>query len=356
MPLGKVRMKRRLLLRGCALSVAIAVVGLGCLLGALWLEHGSPVALPVPTGPFAVGRSVSVWGDDTPDRLAPTPDSRRQLLVWIWYPAPRGNSTATAAYVPPELQRNGRARGAFIIRLLTHDASVVRDRSLKHAALANAARPFPVLVMRAGASAPVVHYSTLAEDLASHGYVVIGFDAPYRTGFVTFPDGRTFDEPPRNNPELVFGAPDSAQRINRILGAWTGDIGFVLSRLATLTPAGPSGFLAGRVDLTRVGIFGHSLGGAEAAAFCGRDARCRAGADIDGAPLGRVVTNGIPRPFMFLLSGQLHMGGRRQLAVTSYCLRTFFDAYLKGIGATPPAIASRAYPEVRLLRASIRHP
>jgi hypothetical protein len=31
---------------------------------------------------------------------------------------------------------------------------------------------------RAGASAGVVGYSTLAEDLASHGYVVVGFDAP----------------------------------------------------------------------------------------------------------------------------------------------------------------------------------
>jgi hypothetical protein len=35
--------------------------------------------------------------------------------------------------------------------------------------------------MRGGASAPVANYSTLAEDLASHGFVVVGFDAPYRT-------------------------------------------------------------------------------------------------------------------------------------------------------------------------------
>lgn len=263
--------------------------------------------------------------------------------------------------------------------------------------------------MRAGASVAVVKYSTLAEDLASHGYVVVGFDAPYFTGRVTFPDGRTFEELPRNNPDLVFGASDSAQRINRILRAWTGDIGFVLDRLASLKPAHRLGFLNGRVDLTRVGVFGHSLGGAEAARFCSEDARCRAGVDIDGAPLGRVVATGIPHPFMFLLSphpptdsatvhiqadiasvydrlpssgrleveirganhftfsddgallksglvravlrlfGLLHMSGRRQLAVTAYCLRTFFNAYLKGIGATPPEIASRVYPAVRVL-------
>jgi len=48
----------------------------------------------------------------------------------------------------------------------------------------------------------VLAYSTLAEDLASHGYVVVGFDAPYRTGVVVFPDGRVIRETPENNPEL----------------------------------------------------------------------------------------------------------------------------------------------------------
>ena len=44
--------------------------------------------------------------------------------------------------------------------------------------------------MRGGASSPILNYSTLAEDLASHGYVVVGFDAPYRTFVVAFSDGR----------------------------------------------------------------------------------------------------------------------------------------------------------------------
>jgi hypothetical protein len=50
-------------------------------------------------------------------------------------------------------------------------------------------------------------------------------------------------------------------------------------------------------------------------------------------------------------SGRLSMSGRRQLAITAYCVHTFFDAYLKGEGAggSRLRIASPLYPEIQLL-------
>jgi hypothetical protein len=49
-------------------------------------------------------------------------------------------------------------------------------------------------------------------------------------------------------------------------------------------------------------MFGHSLGGATALLFCHDDSRCKAGIDVDGAPLGSVIAEGVTQPFMFLLS------------------------------------------------------
>jgi dienelactone hydrolase len=54
--------------------------------------------------------------------------------------------------------------------------------------------------------------------------------------------------------------------------------------------------------MQRVGVFGHSLGGATALQFCHDDSRCKAGIDVDGAPLGSVIAEGVTQPFMFLLS------------------------------------------------------
>jgi len=193
--------------------------------------------------------------------------------------------------------------------------------------------------------------------------------------------------------------------------AWTGDMAFVLDRLARLNASDSSGKFTGRLDMARVGVFGHSLGGAVAAQFCHEDSHCKAGIDIDGAPHGSVIQAGLHQPFMFLLSdhahesdsasvqilsdirsiydrippdrrllvtirgafhytfsddgavmkssmvrgllrvfGRLGMSGRRQLAVTAYCTRTFFDAYLKAEGASRPSNASPVYPEIQVLK------
>ena len=267
-----------------------------------------------------------------------------------------------------------------------------------------------MVILRAGASAQVTNYSTLAEDLASHGYVVVGFDAPYRTQVVVFPDGRVITRTPENNLEL-FSGEELEHRANKLLAAWTSDVAFVLDRLQQLNASGSTGKFTGRLDLTRVGVFGHSFGGATAAEFCSQDSRCEAGIDVDGSLHGSVIQTGIHKPFMFLMSGlgdfstdaevrqivadiqsvydrlppdgrlrvvirganhftfsddgallkshllrgvlrlfgKLGIDGPRQLDVTAYCVRTFFDVYLKREGPEPLKISSPLYPEIQVL-------
>lgn len=327
-PSAAARRRTHRLLRGVAAVAAGGVLGIGALLGALRLEHEAPLTLPNPTGPYAVGRAVVDWRDDaTSDPLAPAPGAARELLVWLWYPAappPAGASVgprpgaAPADYLPAPMRAAvERARGPFISGFLTRDLAKVRPHSLERAAVAPERRAYPVVILRGGASAEVWNYTSLAEDLASHGYVVVGFDAPYRTQVVALPDGRVVRRAPGNDPELAVGAPDSARRITRVLGAWTRDVGFVLDRLRRLNVGGAPGGawsvpdttvrFTGRLDLAHVGVVGHSLGGATAAQFCHDDARCTAGIDIDGALLGTAVRDGIPRPFLFLMGD--HRGG-----------------------------------------------
>jgi predicted dienelactone hydrolase len=295
---------------------------------------------------------------------------------------------------------------------LTRDLSKVYAHSLRNAEVLPQQRSYPVVIMRAGASLEVANYATLAEDLASHGYIVVGFDAPYRTGVVVFPDGRAVRRTPENNPELCAGQEQAQQArcVSKVLAAWTADIAFVLDRLERLNTSVESGKFKGRLDMTRVGIFGHSFGGAQAAQFCSQDSRCKAGIDVDGQPFGSVIQTGLHQPFLFLLSdhgrgsdpeslqikaniqsiydrlpadarlrieirganhflftddgallkshivlrtlralGIVGIDGRRQLAVTVYCVHSFFDAYLKGTGVSRLHISSPLYPEIRVL-------
>src|SRR5436309_727411 len=103
--MSKTRRARRVF-RGCAILVTWGVLGVGALLGALWLEHGTEVTLPAPMGPFAVGRTIYSWADDgASDPLAPVSGTRRELLVWIWYPAAAGQSAAMVDdYLPAQMR------------------------------------------------------------------------------------------------------------------------------------------------------------------------------------------------------------------------------------------------------------
>lgn len=61
---------------------------------------------------------------------------------------------------------------------------------------------------------------------------------------------------------------------------------------------------AGRFDMERLGIFGHSFGGATAGEACLRDSRFKAFINMDGTPFGSAVDNVISQPFMILTTGK----------------------------------------------------
>jgi dienelactone hydrolase len=389
------------------------VIAIALLLASLWLEHRAAITLPAPTGPFAVGRALYNWPDNkTSDPMAPEPGTKRDLLVWIWYPAVRGATQAADDYLPaPWRVAVEQHMGALLTNFLTRDLSRVHTHSIRNADVSPERRSYPVVLMRAGLAALTTDYTTLAEDLASHGYVVVGFDAPYRTFVVVLPDGQVIARAPQNNADLVSGA-QQEQLAQKLVNSWTADMKFALDQLETLNTSDTSGRFVGRLDMQRVGVFGHSLGGATALQFCHDDPRCKAGIDIDGAPLGSVITEGLHHPFIFvigdhkgepdaevrqveanirsiydrlppgarsiveirganhfsfsdgaLLKSQIALGtlrllhvvgidGRRQLAATAYCVHTFFDAYLKSPGISQLNISSPLYPEIHVRAAA----
>jgi Platelet-activating factor acetylhydrolase, isoform II len=396
------------LIKSLAALALFAVVGVTMLLGLLWREHKTEITLPAPTGHFAVGRTTYTWvNNDETDELAPSPGAKREVVVWIWYPAAAATSAAPVEYLPAAWRLAlAQHSGVLMSQFFTRDLLLVRAHSTSDPDVSSEQRSYPVVIMRAGGGALTTDFTTLAEGLASHGYIVVGFDAPYRTFVVVLADNRVVIRPPTNDPENLPA--DQANRlINRLLPMWTGDTKFVVSQLEHLTGAGPSGKFTGRLDMQRLGMFGHSFGGATALQFCHDDPRCKAGIDIDGAPYGSVVQEGLKHPFLFILSDhsrelsdpasrQIHadiqsiydrlpsgrllitirganhfsfsdqmllkshyvirllsilgfggLDGRRGLTITGEYVHTFFDVYLKDAAADLLNKPSQLYPEVQ---------
>jgi len=205
-------------------------------------------------------------------------------MVQLWYPAAATHGFLPASYMPAKT-------AAYVEHPAGLPAGTI-SRIVVHAAQGAPAAPgaHPVLLYSPGSGDMRSASTTLVENMASEGYVVVAIDHTHEANVVEFPGG-----------QLVRGTfADTGPASNtRALTVRVADTRFVLDQLAALDRRGRS---AGKLDLSRIGMFGHSIGGATAAAAMLADPRIRAGADMDGSLYGPVAHRGLTRPFMLITS------------------------------------------------------
>ncbi|MDX3660192.1 lipase [Streptomyces sp. ID05-26A] len=261
-----------------------AVVAAGMLtvaLAAPALAAPVPLTLPRPTGPLSVGTTELHLVDES--RADPwTPGRSRELMISLWYPA-------TPSFRAP-VRHLGPGIAAFYDQ--TSAGSVGLDPGVADFAgtrtHARAAPPLPgrrpVILYSPGRGQSRSFCTTPVEDLASRGYVVVTIDHTF-AGPVEFPD----------RVELPVSRADTALMMRERVR----DTSFVLDRLGTTA-------LAGVMDLSRVGMAGHSMGGFTAAEAMLTDARIDAGANLDGSMdpnSGQASARGADRPFLLMGGG-----------------------------------------------------
>jgi predicted dienelactone hydrolase len=207
--------------------------------------------LPDPSGPYRVGRRSFHWIDGL--RREPNGD-RRELIVWVWYPSQPQMGAQPAAYLPSGWEAVG---GFWGFR-----ADGVSSHSFANAPVVGGSQAFPVLIFSPSGFPPLL-LSALLEELASHGYVVFGINHTHESGVSVFPDGRiVLMDAVRMQPALgpFSGAPaETFQKRAAIADGQTADIRFVAGKIERLNAGNDP--LAGRLDIGRLGAFGHSLGG-----------------------------------------------------------------------------------------------
>ena len=153
-----------------------------------------------PTGPNAVGRVSYDWLDqDRAEIYSTDPDDRRELVVWVWYPAAADAGTVRAEYLPAAWAPNAQFLGL--------EVDGVQCPRRRERPLADGATRYPVLLMSLSGFPPLLH-SSLAEELASHGYVVVGVNHTYESAVTVFSDGRVVPA----SPQAVAGALRAAER------------------------------------------------------------------------------------------------------------------------------------------------
>jgi predicted dienelactone hydrolase len=256
------------------------------------LARSQRLALPRPTGPYAVGRDTLHLVDRSrPDPWVPEAGPR-ELMVSAYYPA-RARTGRPAAYM-----RTDEARLFLESRGL---AQAIPAETISHTRISTRvhARPVPgrhpLVVLSPGFSVSRHTLTMLAEELASRGYVVAAVDHAYESVGTDFPGGRL----------LTCVACELAEGREELAGAAEGraaDISFVLDKLLRR--------YAGLIDPARTGVAGHSLGGNAASTAMAADPRVDAGVNMDGTFFAPIPAGGLHgRPFLMLGTEAHHSPG-----------------------------------------------
>ena len=281
----------------CGISIALFVAG------AVIAQNDKPsptAPFSPPKGPFAVGTQEYLWIDkNRAEPFTKDPADRRHLLARVWYPAEPTPGKEPSRYV---LDAN-----EFPEKSIYRQGQNVKTNSVSDAPLAKGKGRFPVLVYQPGGGTARFIGTFHAEQLASHGYVVLGTDHPGFSETVLYPDGYRFQADTMLAPKETGNFRDDVLKNWAWLGdvvfpSWIADASYTLDKIAELDRT-PGHLFYKRLDLSRIGMMGWSFGGATAMQMSRIDPRVKAVVDQDGQLFGDVRDKGTSRPFMLMHHG-----------------------------------------------------
>jgi pimeloyl-ACP methyl ester carboxylesterase len=256
-------------------------------------ERDQTAELPAPTGRYPIGRTSFHWKDlSRPEVMTVEPRDVREVMVHVWYPAEQPTTSSSAAYFPDfAVLKSAFSESERLV------LASVRSHAVNDAPIAASHYAYPVLIFSPGAGMSSFFYTSIIEELTSHGYIVAAIDHSYESQPVVFPDERIakYDES-QVKDVLRF----ARERIE----VRAADTSFVIDQLAKLQRANAR--FRNHIDLTRIGILGHSRGGLAAAMACQRDPRLKACLNMDGGTLGGPFyhdrnSDGPQQPFMWFI-------------------------------------------------------
>jgi predicted dienelactone hydrolase len=267
----------------------------------------SQLELPAPSGTYSVGRTTLRWVDSSrPEVLTENPNDFREVVALVWYPAEPGTGIKAGYFPNLDSVADALVESGEVGWWQVFGLRFIRSESLLDSAVVKAANPFPVLMFSPGNGTNVEFYTSLASEIASHGYIVIGLNHPYDVPAVELSNGQIA---PYDKDQWLLNAEAHQAYITERIKVRTADLLFVLDQLEGMNFNSLS---AGLIDLGSVAVAGHSLGGIAASEACKADARFKACVNLDGLQRGGPFSmdeRATPpeQPFLFLTKeSQLH--------------------------------------------------
>lgn len=263
-----------------------SIIGIMAIILGASFWHLSPILkpFPQPTGAYSVGiesfNLIDRQRNETYSRTA----EKRSLMVHIWYPT-NDKVGEKYPYLGTKMPAFKKAFAElyhipyWVSNLLWRNCTT---HAYSGAKIAQADKSYPVILFSHGLlGMPSDSYVPIIENLASHGYIVVGIDHSYLNFLTRFPDGRVVSSQTLSAQFQKMSPKEQREFQSQAIAVYEADMRFVLDQFEQINKD-PSRPFYNRLDVNRIGVMGHSAGGTAAIEFCRNNDRCKAAADLDG--------------------------------------------------------------------------
>lgn len=313
--------------------------------------------MPEPSGSHAIGTQIFEATD--PERLekySDETDAYRKIRYQVWYPTDETKSFSRANWL-----LDGKLVSRQLLRNLSFPAPTfmldqaarVKSHAYIDAPISEALEQYPLVVISHGWKSFGAFHADYAEELASQGFIAVTIDHSYGAQAVKFSDGEVVyinnDALPSNISKEEF-----AKAAHQLAKTYGEDVKLVLDEFEDLNENHPD--FKGKIDQEKIGLVGHSTGGAGDVYLALEDPRIKAliGLDAWVNPLATdKLSQGLTMPALFLRSEEWGKRERKEtlnllvdasdnaqiIEVTDanhldYPMTYIFSPYTKWIGLT----------------------
>lgn len=295
----------------------------------LYLFPTSPIA--PPEGPNNVGfRTFEVTNLSPITVEEINYKDADKIRLDMWYPAGdiKGRERKSWIDNDPRLYEGFEIVAGYPSVLFKH-LYQVRANSYINAKPVNLDKKYPVVIILPGWSSISELHTSLAELLASNGYLVISIEHPGACTVVNFSDGTTYYFLGSSLPKKLTSM-TMEEAIDLLASYLAKDIDYVFRFLEDLNNDERSAFYD-KLDLDSVSLYGHSGGGAVALEHALKNeerisALVLADPTTTPFPLEE-LENGLLMPILIIESEEWHESASRHEKIEMICEKTNFPSY-----------------------------
>jgi len=246
--------------------------------------------LPPITGPYGIGiKNLHLIDESRPENFTQNnPDDFREMMIQISYPIDKETKEPKVEYMDQPTFTWLKDRSPIPLITIPNNAyTYVKPHGKISCSISGNKDKYPVIIFSPGYDGVYQIYTSLIEDIVSNGFIVVSINHPYVSGVTVFPDGRK-----------IYVAENSTGNLG--LKSVVEDAKFVLNKITELNETDSD--LKGRFDLSKVGMYGHSFGGASTSICCYEDNRFLCGLTLDGVFYLDYIPEGLNKPFLLMIA------------------------------------------------------